>query len=250
MRYFRNFPRVDYKFGDEFINVGGGDAVYEITQDISSYVDVIDNIKQTASFYSKYTILENDRADVVSEKIYGTPAYHWTFYMMNDNIRTYGWPLTMLELEKKVKRDFPHKYVETRGDMTGNHLVGQRTQGAQSGAIGTIEKRFLDLGIIIIDSEKSFQRGEVITNAAPAGASTESLAVAATGSEYNAPRYYTDGDGLQVDIDPAVGPGALLTEITNFDHYVKENDKLREITVIRPDAITSVVGAYFQAMGN
>jgi hypothetical protein len=249
MRYFRNFPRVDYKFGDEFINVGGGDAVFEITQDISSYVDVIDDIKQSASFYSKYTILENDRPDIVSEKIYGTPAYHWTFYIMNDNIRTYGWPLTMIELEKKVKRDFPHKYIETRADLTGTHLVGERTQGAQSGAIGTIEKRFLDLGVIIVDADDSFQKGEVITNAGTPD-TTQSIAVAATGFEYNAPRYYTDGDGLRVDIDPAVGPGALLTEVTNFDHYVKENEKLREITVIRPDAITSVVGAYFQAMGS
>lgn len=249
MRYFRNFPRVDYKFGDEFINIGGGDAVFEITQDISSYVDVIDDIKQSASFYSKYTILENDRPDVVSEKIYGTPAYHWTFYIMNDNIRTYGWPLTMTELEKKVKRDFPHKYVETRASLTGTHLVGERTQGAQSGAVGTIEKRFLDLGILIIDAKDSYQKGEVITNAGTSD-TTQSLAVAATGFEYNAPRYYTNGDGLRVDIDPALGPGALLTEVTNFDHYVKENEKLREITVIRPDAITSVVGAYFQAMGS
>lgn len=249
MRYFKNFSRVDYKFGDEHFARGGGDAVWEITQDLSSYVDVVDQVRQNASFYQKYTILENDRPDIVSEKIYGTPAYHWTFFIMNDRLRQYGWPLTMVELEKKVKRDFPHKYVETRNTLTGSFLVGERAVASQSAGSGVIKRRFLDLGLVIIDSDKNFRQGEQVTNVSPSANTTSTITVAATGFEYNAPRYYEDGNKNPVDIDPAVGPGALLNEVTNFDHYVRENEKQREITVIRPDAITSVVGTYFQAIG-
>lgn len=249
MRYFQNFPRTDYKFGDEFINIGGGDAVFEITQDISAYVDLIDNVRSNASFYSKYNILENDRPDVVSQKIYGTPAYHWTFYIMNDNIRQFGWPLTNVQLEKKVKRDFPHKFIETRDSLTGTFLPGERAVGSQSSASGVILRRNLEHGIIFVDSINNFIKGESVSNVSSAN-TTSSVVISSTGDEYLAPRYYLDGSGLQVDIDPAVGPGSQLTEVTNIDHYVLENEKLKTISVIRPDVITSIVGSYFQAMGS
>ena len=59
---------------------------------------------------------------------------------------------------------------------------------------------------------------------------------------------YKNSSNEQVDIDPAVGPGALLTEVTQYDHYIEENDKLKTISVIRPDAINDIVGSYFQTM--
>ena len=247
MEYFRNFPRVDYKFGDEFEKSGGGDTIFEITHDLGAYVDIIDNVRQNASFYSKYYIVENDRPDIVSQKIYGTPAYHWTFFMMNDNIRQFGWPLSINELDDKVKRDFPHQYIETRSDLTGIFLVGERAVGAQSSGNGIILKRNLDIGTIVVDSPQPFQQGEQASVATYSGI-TQAISVNATGFEYNMPRYYKNSSNEQVDIDPAVGPGALLTEVTQYDHYIEENDKLKTISVIRPDAINDVVGSYFQTM--
>jgi len=247
MEYFKNFPRVDYKFGDDFEKVGGGDTVFEITHDLGAYIDIIDAVRQNSSYYSKYTILENDRPDIVSQKIYGSPAYHWTFFMMNDELREFGWPLTTLELEKKVKRDFPHKYIETRADLTGSFLPGERAVGSTSSGNGEILRRNLDTGIIIVESTGSFRVGETVTTATYSG-NTASITVAATGEEYNAPRHYIDGNGNQVDIDPAVGPGALLTEVTYYDYYINQNESLKSINVIRPDVINEITSLYFRSL--
>jgi len=247
MEYFKNFPRVDYKFGDEFEKTGGGDTVFEITHDLGAYVDIIDAVRQNSSYYSTYTILENDRPDIVSQKIYGSPAFHWTLFVMNDQLREFGWPLTSLELEKKIKRDFPHKYIETRTDLTGGFLPGERAFGSVSAGGGTVLRRNLDTGIVFIDSQSSFRVGETVTTATYTGQTT-SLVVAATGEEYNAPRHYVDGTGKQVDIDPAVGPGALLTEVTYYDYYVQQNERLKTIRVIRPDTINEVTSLYFRAL--
>lgn len=247
MDFFRNFPRVDYKFGDDFEKQGGGDAVFELTQDISAYVDIVDTIRQNSSYYSSYYILENDRPDVVSQKIYGTPAFHWTFFMMNDKLREFGWPLTFIELERKIKRDFPHKFIETRADLTGVFLPGERAVASTSAGNGVILRRNLDTGILFIDSTNSFRVGETVTTATYSGL-TSSITVASTGEEYNAPRHYTDGSGKQVDIDPAVGPGAQLTEVTYYDYYLSENDRLKEINVIRPDAINEIASLYFRSL--
>ena len=246
--FFNNFSKVAYAFGDEFNKKGGAELTLEIFQDLTSYVDLIDDIKDVSPYYSLYNILENDRPDQVSQKIYGTPNYHWTFYIMNDHLRKQGWPLSMLELDKKVKRDFPHKFIRTVDVLTGIMLPGQRAFGSISSGGGFILRRHLDLGLIIIDSKDHFQKDEKVSHTAYEGP-TSSITVKSTGFEYLSPRYYEDGNGDQVDIDPHSGTGgALLTEVTQYDHYVRENDKLKQIRVIRPDAIQSIVGNYIEAL--
>lgn len=247
MQYFKNFNYIDYLYGDDFFRKGGGDAVVELTQDLTSYVEVIDTVKQNASFYSKYTILDGDRPDQVSQKIYGTPAYHWTFYIMNDNVREQGWPLTNAEIEKKFKRDYPHQYIETRQNLNGIFIPGQRVVGSNSGASGTIVRRNLDLGIVIIDTDDTFTQGEQVSSISYDGLNGNATA-AAVGYEYNAPYYYELG-GVRTDIDPQVGPGAQLTEVTYADYYIQRNNDLKVINVLRPESITEIVNTYFQALG-
>ena len=67
-QFFTNFNKVDYAFGDEFANVGGSELTLERYQDITSYVEVIDELKDLAPFYKTYYVLENDRPDQVSQK--------------------------------------------------------------------------------------------------------------------------------------------------------------------------------------
>ena len=53
MAYFYNFPNVTYKFGNE-------ESVTAF-QDISAYVDIIDQIKDDVNFYQFYNVLYNTR---------------------------------------------------------------------------------------------------------------------------------------------------------------------------------------------
>ena len=246
-RFFTNFNKVDYVFGDEFNTKGGAELTLELFQDITAYVDFIDELKNLAPYYSKYYILDNDRPDQVSHKIYGTTDYHWTFYLMNDDIRRQGWPLSMRALDEKVKRDFPHKFVRSRADLTGIMIPGQRAFASNSAAGGTILRRNLDLGEIIIQSERDFTPPEQLTNTAYSGV-TSSVTVFGTGDEHLATHHYEDGDGERVDIDPRQEVGAQITRITNYDYYIRENDKLKEIKIIRPDSIQTIIGNFFEAI--
>ena len=246
-QFFTNFNKVDYAFGDEFANVGGSELTLERYQDITSYVEVIDELKDLAPFYKTYYVLENDRPDKIKKKIYGTTNYHWTFFIMNDHIRRSGWPLSMKQLDEKVKRDFPHKFVRSRADLTGIMIPGQRAFASNSAAGGRILRRNLDLGEIIIESSRDFTVPEQLTNTAYSGV-TSSITVFGTGDEYNATHHYENGDGERVDIDPRQEVGAQITRITNYDYYIRQNDKLKEINVIRPDAIQSIVGNYFESL--
>ena len=60
--------------------------------------------------------------------------------------------------------------------------------------------------------------------------------------------HYEDGDGNIVDIDPTTGPGAQITEVTHLQYYVRQNEALRNIRVIRPTAVNSVLTRFRQAL--
>ena len=91
MKYFNEFQDTLYNFGNE--------ALPTLTQDITRYVDVIDQVKDDISFLTFYTVREGYRPDQVSVQLYDTPLFYWTFYLLNDDIRQQGWPLNNFEFQ-------------------------------------------------------------------------------------------------------------------------------------------------------
>ena len=99
MQYFNKFPRAFYIFGDQEAQ-GTGKISSELVQDISAYSDVLDRIADNVAFHTFYDIQEGNRPDQCSYDIYGTPIYHWTFFLLNDHLRKQGWPVTNEEIIK------------------------------------------------------------------------------------------------------------------------------------------------------
>lgn len=241
--YFKNFPEISYKFGDNEPAV--------LFQNLTAYVDLIDRVKDDISFYRKYYVLEGDRPDQVSYKLYGTTDFYWTFFLLNDHLRLQGWPLSERELKKLVAEQFPNTVLTTGDNLTGIFLVGQTVTGSTSGTSGTIVHRNLDLGQIHIGGSLTFNSSEIITS--QVGENVQSVQLTRAIDEVNAIRYYVDGDENQTDIDPlADSDGSIsaggLVPITNIEAFRNNNDKLKEITVIRPDVVRDVVRDFEEAL--
>lgn len=103
--YFQNFPLVDYKFGDE--------TSTNLFQQLNVYVDIVDQVKNDVNFYEEVTVLDGERPEALSYRLYETTDYYWSFFLLNDEIRLNGWPLTQQELDEKVKEFYPHNTVTT-----------------------------------------------------------------------------------------------------------------------------------------
>lgn len=235
MAYFKNFPNVNYKFGEENYSVS--------TPDLSAYTDIVDTIKDQISFYQLYTI-QNERPDQLSYKLYENPSYYWTFFLMNDAIRRQGWPLGQREAEEAAQKVFNKTTITTRNHINGSFPIGGTVTGVTSEETGTIVRRNLDLGQIIINGTKNFTNNEVLK----CNTTDENIIVFSSSEEYNSAKEYVDGDRNVVDIVPEDGPGVLLTAVTYMDYYKAENEKLREIKVIKPEAMSSVISAFNQAI--
>lgn len=246
--YFKRFPIVYYNFGDNEAST--------LFSNISAYIDIIDQVKQEVAFYEKYTILDGDRPDTVSQKLYGTPDYHWTFFAMNDGLRESGWPMPERELRELVKKRYPHRTVTTESSIASTFLPGINVIGKTSGTTGRVIERNLDLGQIIIASDKNdagLNNNFGTTEQLAAGDTAEQQAVNTAvaineSAQYNSVLYYKNSSGNIVDIDPFNQNTSGLTPVTILDDHISFNDKLKDITVIKPSQISSIISEYFRLL--
>ena len=237
--YFENFPEISYKFG---VNLPA--VAY---QNLTAYVDIIDQIKDNIAFYRNYYIQEGDRPDQLSFKLYGTADYYWMFYLLNDHIKEQGWPLTYDALSRLIDKDLIHTVVETKDVIANKFKVGQTVTGSASGISGTITHRNLDLGQIYIKDlrlgsgdggDTTFRSTEVLTS--QVGEAIESITLISSAAEKNSVRYYVDGNNEHCDIDPHNDRPNTKAPITQLDYYIAENEKLKAIRVIKPDAVRDI----------
>jgi len=236
MQYFNDFPNIFYKFGDEVNSV--------VYQNLSLYSDVVDQVKDGITFLNVHTIQEGFRPDQVSIQLYGTPFYYWTFYVLNDDLREQGWPLPNHELIPYIKKILPNTVVNTRDEFATKFKVGQTISGGTSSSTGKIIRRDLNLGKLTIEGDVAFSAGGELFTSVNSDGVSETLTGISTVKEYQSTSHYVDGSGAIVDIDPQAGPGALLTEKTYENVYFNVNESLRQIKVIKPSQINSLVTSF------
>lgn len=235
--YFKNFPIVKYNFGDE-VNPS-------IFQKVSSYVDILDQVKVSGTFYNNVYIQQGDRPDTLSYKLYGTDQYYWTFFLLNDHLRESGWPMGVREINLLSEQYYPNKVVVTRDNIYTDFGVGKEVSGSTSGAVGTIIARNLDLGQLVINSNMDFLDGEQLSYTEDD--TVKSLLVYSTMDQYLATHHY-ELEGIPLDIDPSVYEIGLAENVTNRDHLVRRNEELKSIRALRGDIVAQVVGEWSAAM--
>jgi hypothetical protein len=242
MAYFDNFGIVSYRFGDNESPV--------LFNNLTAYVDVIDQVKENVAFYNKYTISAGERPDTLSYKLYGTPDYYWTFYLMNNHIRESGWPVDNYDMLNIAKSKYPYRVVTTNTNLTGIFPVGQSVTGVSSTTTGTVIRRISDMGQLIIDTGEEpnttkFNSTELIRYTDVDG-NIQSLTAIAESEQYNAIHHYEDVNGVHQDLTiyDFGSPSASWTPVTYRDRLEQRNDELKEIIVLKPDVVNQVAGEF------
>jgi hypothetical protein len=251
--YFTNFPLTNYYFGNEETTV--------LFQKINAYVDIFDQVKNNITAYQIYNIKEFDRPDIVSDKLYGTPNYGWTFFLLNDNLRIRGWPLSSLELYTQSERYYPNIVLQTNDNMAYNQkiAVGDTvvlfSDPTQSGIVRRID---YDLGQVYIDrGDNGFfgvTSGYIIREGADLLISN-SVRFTAQKKQINAVHHYEDVNGEYVDFLDSAGAQSGITElkfkdpaslnpVTYSTRLQAVNEELRRIKVIKPGSIEKVVSEF------
>lgn len=96
MSLFKQFPTKEY----DIASIGQLQTII----DISRAVDVNDILAKDSVAYTKYDIIDGARPDIISQLLYNTPEYYWTFFIVNDHLKDgyRAWPKSQLTLEKFI----------------------------------------------------------------------------------------------------------------------------------------------------
>ena len=122
--YFKDFPLVDYRFGDEKTSVQ--------FQHLGTYVDIIDQVKGLNVYYQTYHIQNGERPEQLSFRLYNDVNYYWTFFLLNDHLRQKGWPIRDADIFPKAQEYYPNTVITTTAVTqekapklidTGNNIV-------------------------------------------------------------------------------------------------------------------------------
>ena len=229
--FFKNFPLALYKFGDE--------PTPTLIQNISAYISIISELKDNVLFHTTQFIGDFDRPDSLSYKLYNTTEFYWTFYYLNEDITESGWPLSRLDLLDKAKTDYPNWTITTEDDISDKFVEGDIVEGLSSAARGTVLKRYIDLGQIIVSqgSNENFSKNELIR---ANGEISNQVSVKGQVAQYNSVHHYEDTDGNYADIDPRNQVTTGLIPVTYLERIEAKNEQLKEIKVFKPEVVPQI----------
>ena len=100
MSFFSQFPKIQYDIN--------ADGIKTDLTDIFRYVDVKEGLINNIATYNWYEIIEGERPDVVSNRLYGTPDYYWTFFAVNESLKKglNTWPKSYRQFEMMLEEDY------------------------------------------------------------------------------------------------------------------------------------------------
>jgi hypothetical protein len=126
MSFFKNFPTRQFNLNNtgELINV----------KDIFRHVDVDDLAVDPFISYTYYDIQSGERPDVVSQKLYGTTDFYWTFFIVNDFLKEGigAWPKSEQELERYITEQYDGTSILQILPEPFNNDLGLRTVTGES----------------------------------------------------------------------------------------------------------------------
>lgn len=124
--YFNRLPNIYYP-----LTIGGEEQfvqVKDITMNIRFIKDFVSNI----TLYEYYDMHDDDTPELVSERFYGTPYYHWILMILNEKYDYLNdFPLGYVNLEQYVKNKYgedniydTHHYETADGYVVDSSYVG------------------------------------------------------------------------------------------------------------------------------
>lgn len=150
MSFFKQFPKIDYDLYNQ--------TDLRSIVDIYRHVDVNNIGIDPFVSYAYYEIDEGDRPDNVSQRLYGSTDYYWTFFVINDTLKNglSEWPRSSQGLEKYITQEYDQYSVLTFSPVSetfeNTFVIGNPTYEAFANTLNGIDMSNQYLRIRRLDS--------------------------------------------------------------------------------------------------
>ena len=255
MSFFKQFPKVSYDFDRSGI-LQNMVNIYRSVRPLESFVDNI-------NAYTFYNVKNGERPDIVSQRLYGSTRYYWTFFIVNDFLHDglAAWPMSQEKLQTYMEQEYSGVVINTnpiivrdtdnsitdhRNSLAGRFTLGETITGGTSGATGTLHKKDLDLNQIVLKNVTGTFLGDGggVSESLTGGTSNDSVGTYEVFKYIDAPHYYyTTGDAKQrmqtnaVFVEGGVQSGQL-SYVSNRAYLEEINENRSRLRVIDPAYIS------------
>jgi|TARA_B100001093_G_scaffold117722_1_gene110173 hypothetical protein len=230
-QYFKHYPTIDFDLKND------GNLIE--AKDIFRNIRVSEDVEEGITGYEYYYVDDQDRPDVLADKLYADSTLYWLFWMVNPHLATYtDWPKSQRVLERFIKRKYSGKALVSnqQSDIVGSSdskfFQGEKVVGSTSSAFGFVTKIDpTNKQIILNDIEGTFINNEVVTGSN----SSKSFTIISVRNFSDSPHHYEDSEGTKTTISTGNTP------VSNFDYEQKFNDDKRSIKYIKLEFIPELL---------
>ena len=221
-----------------------GKGTLDVMKNLTAKAKVSDEVMDSSGYYQTVEVIDGERPDIMSKRLYNTEIYHWTFLLLNPQIKNIwdDWPMKYSQLEEYCIQKYQYLCADTDDDLNNKFILGETVKGSVSSALGTIKEIHVNLGYIVIDlTSGTFKStGETIYGLD----SQDSASCGFIKSQAYAPHHHVDDSSG--DWVPRREAGT--TPYTYIDYESAVTEQNRQLKVIKPQYISRLARHFAKVM--
>lgn len=230
--YFEKFPQSFYTLDDR--------STVQLVTNLTIRNIVNDSIKNNYSIYDEYDIKDGETPEIVADKFYSNPNYHWIVLHMNDIVDPrFDWPLTQPRLndfivDKYGNTSAIHHYENTDGETvfpnvlvstsnTPTVIISQNdvVVNVTEDGLGVVEYAASQNNYFVRISRGGFRTGNKIALYSNTAANVSIVSTTIVGTH---------------------------SSVTAFQYEDEENESKRRIKILKPQFVESFVNEFYSKL--
>lgn len=103
MSYFSSFPSIAFDLeGRRF----RAPAQYALVTDVTAGIRILRGIVDNISVFEYYTVLDGETPEIVAEKLWSNPRWHWIVLLLNEMYHPQNFVKSTIDLDMYIKKKY------------------------------------------------------------------------------------------------------------------------------------------------
>lgn len=239
-KLFQNFPTMQYRLNDGKII-----TIKDFFRKAKIETNAVDSIIE----YQYYEVLDGERPDVVASKLYGDGDLHWTFWLVNDFDNYYDWFMGQETFGNYMEEKYQGQCLVASNSSdivssTSKFLIGETVTSNVAGKTASVLKVEPTHKCITVLGD-TMAAGETISSHDKDGTVVKTFTVSSVSDSQDGVHHYVDSNN-----NYRTYGGSGWTAVTHFTKEYEDNEKKRQIKIIKPSRIRRVVTEFERIMSD
>ena len=132
--YFKNIASVPID-----IDASGN---LDLMKNLTARAKLSDELINNIGYYETVEIVDGERPDHLSQRLYGSDEFHWTFLLLNPQIKNIwdDWPMSSGQLIDYCVNKYQYLAADTNESLVDKFILGETVTGSVSSATGIVKE--------------------------------------------------------------------------------------------------------------